>query len=174
MVSFAADAAGAHVVNTGRRHFLRGRFGAAGRAALRPPWAVPEPGFLAACTRCGQCARACAAGIIVRGDGGYPEVSFAAGECTFCGACATACTPRALSPGGIPWQLQPTIASSCLQSQDVLCRSCGDACPQAAIRFAPRAAGASVQVAPACNGCGACVRACPVSAITMQHVCTHP
>ena len=136
---------------------------------MRPPWALPELRFLAACTRCDKCARACPTGIIARGDGGYPEVSFRAGECTFCGACAQACAPRALSTARPAWRLQPELAGSCLARRSVLCRACADVCDRGAIRFTPGRPQPSVQVdASACNGCGACVRSCPVSAISMQ------
>ncbi|HEY0884188.1 MAG TPA: ferredoxin-type protein NapF [Ramlibacter sp.] len=156
-------------VNTGRRRFLRFAPGNAAPAPIRPPWALAASEFLSTCTRCDECARACPTRIIVRGDGGYPEVSFRAGECTFCGACAEACTPRALSTGRPAWRLQPELASSCLARGTVLCRACADVCERGAIRFTLRQPRPSLQVdASACNGCGACVRSCPVSAISMQ------
>lgn len=156
-------------VKASRRRFLRFAPANAARAPIRPPWALAPSEFLSTCTRCDQCARACPTRIIARGDGGYPEVSFRAGECTFCGACAEACTPRALSTARPTWRLQPELASSCLARGSVLCRACADVCDRAAIRFTLRAPRPSVQVdASACNGCGACVRSCPVSAISMQ------
>ena len=156
-------------VNASRRRFLRFAPGNAARAPTRPPWALGPSEFLSTCTRCDQCARACPTRIIARGDGGYPEVSFSAGECTFCGACAAACTPGALSTGRAAWHLQPALANTCLARRGVLCRACGDACERAAIRFTLRPPRPSMQVdASACNGCGACVRSCPVSAISMQ------
>jgi ferredoxin-type protein NapF len=152
-----------------RRQFLRGDL--AGRTApLRPPWALAEPAFLAACTRCGDCVRACPQGILalVRG---YPEVSFARAECTFCGKCREACAPRALrgAEGAPPWRLLALIGERCMTLRDVVCRSCGDACGEAAIRFFPRLGGAArpeVQ-ADRCSGCGACISACPAGAVTM-------
>ena len=169
LVTLAAGIREPEGVNTSRRRFLRLAPGNAARPTIRPPWALVPSEFLSICTRCDQCARACPTGIIARGDGGYPEVSFRDGECTFCGACATACTPRALSTGHAAWQLQPALASSCLARHNVLCRACADVCDRAAIVFTLRPPRPSVQVdASACNGCGACVRACPVSAISMQ------
>jgi ferredoxin-type protein NapF len=160
-------------VNASRRRFLRASFLGAGPAPVRPPWALPESGFLAACTRCDACARACPTGIVARGDGGYPEVTFRSGGCTFCGACAAACAPGALSGGGAPWRLQPVIARGCLARQNVLCRACDDACGRAVIGFALRNGGAPAPVDTRnCNGCGDCVGACPVAAITMQPLST--
>jgi ferredoxin-type protein NapF len=152
-----------------RRQFLRGDL--SGRTAvLRPPWALAEEAFLTACTRCGECVKACPENILalVRG---YPEVQFARGSCTFCGKCREACTPQALKqiPQHPPWRLLPRVAASCLANRDVVCRSCGDACGDAAIRFAPRLGGAARPeiLTERCTGCGACVAACPSAAVTM-------
>lgn len=168
-MALAADIGEAAGVNASRRRFLRFAPGKTARASIRPPWALTTSEFISTCTRCDECARACPTRIIVRGDGGYPEVSFSAGECTFCGACAQACTPRALSTTRPTWRLQPQLASNCLARRSVLCRACADVCERGAIRFTLRAPQPSVQVdATACNGCGACVRSCPVAAISMQ------
>lgn len=54
-------------------------------------------------------------------------------------------------------------------AQNVVCRSCGDACGEAAIRFAPRINGAACPVilTERCTACGDCVPACPTSAISL-------
>ncbi|MDO8958991.1 MAG: 4Fe-4S dicluster domain-containing protein [Rhodocyclaceae bacterium] len=54
-------------------------------------------------------------------------------------------------------------------AQGVFCRSCGDACAAAAIRFSPRLGGAACPIilAEQCTGCGDCVSVCPASAITL-------
>lgn len=142
------------------------------KAPLRPPWALEEQDFLAACTRCGECVKVCPTNILtlVRG---YPEVRFTQGdgECTFCGKCLAACQPQALrsTQGKPPWHLHAQVAQTCLAYSDVVCRSCGDACGEAAIRFSPRLGGASRPevLAERCTGCGACVSACPAGAVTM-------
>jgi len=155
---------------TSRRQFLRGRFSPR-QAPLRPPWALAEDAFLAACTRCGDCIRACPQGILVE-DGGYPRVEFGKGECTFCGDCVAACQPRALQRQDQqpPWRLLPVIAETCLARKGVVCRSCGDVCAAVAIRFRPQLGGSALpEVDPSrCTGCGGCVAPCPARAIELR------
>lgn len=152
-----------------RRQFLRGRFGES--ASSRPPWAVAEREFPARCTRCDACIDACPEHILVRGSGGFPEVDFARGGCTFCGACVDACEPHALErTAAAPWALKASIAPSCLALNRVVCSSCAERCEARAIRFRP-ALGAVPTPAidlDRCTGCGACVAACPVSAIAVS------
>jgi ferredoxin-type protein NapF len=151
-----------------RRAFLRGR--ARQKLPLRPPWAVVEPTFLAACTACGDCIDACPETVLVRGDGQFPEFDPMQGECTFCEACADACEARALDLVSIgpAWTHKAQIADACLARNGVTCFSCRDACGEAAIRFAPALGGAVPELDLArCTGCGGCVGVCPVSAISL-------
>ncbi len=157
--------------NISRTRFLRGDF--SGQAApLRPPWSLPEARFIEYCTRCEDCLRACPEGILVRGEGGFPEVDFQRGECTFCHACAQVCRPGVIADQGqtVAWHLVPQIDDRCLARQGVVCITCQEQCEQLAIRFPPVAGGvARPQVeASLCNGCGACVRPCPGRAIRLQ------
>ncbi len=152
-----------------RASLLRGRFRASA-PAIRPPWALPENVFNDVCTCCGDCISACAEAIVVKGSGGFPEISFTGGECTFCGDCVKACAPRALvreRDGALPWTLTVTVADTCLGDQGVVCRLCEEQCEPRAIRF-PRLGGAGVPVIDrdACTGCGACIRFCPADAIS--------
>jgi ferredoxin-type protein NapF len=61
------------------------------------------------------------------------------------------------------------MATSCLALHGVLCRSCGDACPEAAIAFPPALGRVARPVVDAagCTGCGDCVAACPVAALAL-------
>ncbi|EKV29473.1 Ferredoxin-type protein NapF (periplasmic nitrate reductase) [Caenispirillum salinarum AK4] len=144
---------------------------------LRPPWAR-EDDIADRCTRCGDCLTACPEGILKVGTGGFPEVDFrnGSGECTFCGDCATACSkgvfaaPDPDSAATPPFAALVSIGASCLAEAGVMCQSCGDACPERAIRFALVRGGAprpSLDL-DACTACGACVSVCPADAIAIH------
>ena len=155
-----------------RRQLFRGDLRGE-RAPVRPPWAIPEADFLAACNRCGDCLDACGARIIGCGDGGYPFVDFASGGCSFCADCLTACDTPALrgDPArDAPWPMAARIGDECLAFRGVICRSCSDACDESAVRFRARVGGvAEPTIVPeCCTGCGHCVRPCPVHAIFIE------
>ena len=140
------------------------------RRPVRPPWANPR--FHADCTRCDACLPACPEQILVRGDGGFPEVDFRRGECTFCGDCVTACAPLALQRPDAstrPWRHVALVGPACLEAHGVHCRACADPCPEAAVRFRPAARSHTLPEIDqtACTGCGACVAPCPVAAISI-------
>lgn len=155
-------------IDPARRGLLRGHV-RPGPAPLRPPWALRN-GFTDACTRCGACIEACPEGLIVQGDGGYPEIDFKLGECTFCGACADACPEGAFDRAGEPWDLVASVVGrACLSERGIVCRSCRDACPASAIAFTLRPGGSASPGIDrdACTGCGACLSACPADAVSM-------
>jgi ferredoxin-type protein NapF len=157
-------------MDASRRGFLRG---ARGAAPLRPPWALADDAaFTQACTRCGDCVRACPQQVLRAGDGGYPEIRFAVRGCTLCGDCARACRPAALRrvEGRPPWNLRAEIGNTCLARRQVECRVCGDACEAQAIGFRPRLGGVALPRVDAdrCTGCGACVAPCPAGAVAIQ------
>lgn len=156
-----------------RAQFIRGNFSGS-RRVVRPPWAAAEPDFVATCSRCGDCVGACPENILEAGRGGYPQVNFSRGECTFCGGCAGKCKSGALNrwADDAPWPLKAAVAPSCLALKQVVCRTCGEACPSGAIRFrisAGAVARPEVDLA-ACTGCGACYGPCPVSAVMIGEI----
>ncbi|MET4701395.1 ferredoxin-type protein NapF [Constrictibacter sp. MBR-5] len=153
-----------------RRGFLSGRTRAEPVIAepfrVHPPWTGRE-GFRA-CTDCGACVEACPTEIVSLTGGVHLE--FAAGECTFCGACAAVCPEPVFDRAQPhPFQHVAAIGEACLARAGVVCQSCGDACPERAIRFTPRRGGPFLPtvVGDSCTGCGACVSPCPVAAIGM-------
>lgn len=154
-----------------RRDLLRGRIARPPIApALRPPGAVEEALFATRCDGCAACAFACPEKVIRLDADHRPILSFGHGECTFCDACVKACPTGAIvAEGGRPWTALAEISGRCLAVGGVHCRSCGDACPTAALRFVPLADGRFLPLVDeaACNGCGACVAPCPVAAIAV-------
>ena len=148
--------------------------------AIRPPWAKAEGMFLERCSRCDDCISACPENILIRGDGGYPEVDFKHGECTFCGKCVDHCETKALAfpmTAGKPqkfaaeaWNLDVSFTASCLSLNAVVCRACGDHCEPQAIRFQLKPGGIAEPHLSQdnCTGCGACASICPVDAILIK------
>ncbi|RTZ17370.1 ferredoxin-type protein NapF [Vibrio aquaticus] len=138
---------------------------------IRLPWLANASKFTEQCTRCGKCAESCETNIIIHGDGGFPQVDFNKGECTFCYGCANAC-PESLfdKEENNPWEAKATILESCLATQNVECRSCGDMCDTMAIQFKleiGKVAQPNLNL-DECTGCGACVAVCPTSSINVS------
>jgi len=152
-----------------RHQLLRGQF--AGEETIRPPWSVNELAFTEKCTRCYQCANVCHSNIIVKGSGGFPEISFKRQGCDFCEACVQACPEDVLHTGKqSAWQHTAVINDDCFSVQGIVCRSCDEICESRAIQIKPGIAG-RIQVilnAAACNGCGECVHVCPAGAIKIS------
>lgn len=151
-----------------RAQFLRGDFSSRNKP-LRPPWALSEAQFLAACTACGECIPACSLKLLRAGSGGYPQLSFAAGGCSFCGDCLKACTTGALVRKADPWTLKAQVSADCLAAQGVMCSICAEHCDARAIRIRPALGGrAQPQINnEACTGCGACFSVCPNQSISL-------
>ena len=168
-----------------RRRFLRGGFLASlqsqqikqqGPRAIRPPWAVNESDFTTACTRCGDCIQVCETQILIKGDGGFPEIQFDKGECTFCQKCVLVCEqPIFRSLEEEPWAHKVEITTQCLTENRVECRSCQDSCPMNAIRFRLQLGGVAKPILDleSCNGCGACLSVCPTKAIKIFNIETN-
>ena len=146
-----------------RRRFLRALSGRS--PAKRPPWTSHE--LTEHCTRCDACIEACPDQVLWRGDGGYPEISFAADGCSLCGDCVKACPEPVFDKRrpAFPWFAQPN--ARCLTLAQIYCQACQDACESRAIRFPPVIGQPpQPQIDPAaCTGCGACLPVCPGEAI---------
>ena len=166
---------------------VAGRVRGEGRkpSALRPPCAVPPQLFGQLCIRCGNCARACPAGIIHArwesdsiGDWLTPEVSIEDDYCREdCNACMQVCPSGAIRRGDLerkerePIGLAHVDLDRCLLALNRECRTmCLESCPYQAIylhkwtweddRRYP------IVEAGKCPGCGACKLACrPMDAI---------
>ncbi|WP_299791079.1 ferredoxin-type protein NapF [uncultured Shewanella sp.] len=138
--------------------------------AIRPPWSRQDIEFTDICTRCDKCIQTCETRIIIKGDGGFPEVNFAIDECTFCKKCADICPePLFIETDNAPWQIAAKINDTCLARKEIWCQSCKDACDPRAIRFIP-AIGQVPQPQidiELCTGCGACVAPCPNGSISL-------
>ena len=164
-----------------RRQFLRGEFlqslqsetvKTQGFQGIRPPWAVEESAFVAGCSRCHDCITVCETQILVRGNGGFPEVNFSHGECTFCQKCVDVCKQSIFRPhlgeeAEVAWQHKVEVQANCLAFNSVECRACEDNCETRAIRFKREIGGVAKPYLDLdnCNGCGACLSICPVSAV---------
>jgi ferredoxin-type protein NapF len=78
---------------------------------------------------------------------------------------------RAPAPVNAPpaGPLLAIIAAHCLAETGAYCRTCGDACPEAAIRFLlqPRGRARADVDGDRCTGCGDCLSPCPVGAIQL-------
>jgi ferredoxin-type protein NapF len=154
-----------------RRRYFRGQFRST-ETQLRMPWLVMPEQFTDLCTRCGDCLAACPEQIVVKGDGGFPELDFKLGECSFCGQCADACAESLFSQDRCqqPWDYVANITDDCFAKNSISCRSCQDACEPAAIRFQLKIGGAAEPSIDTelCSGCGACVAVCPKQAVSIQ------
>lgn len=143
------------------------------RRYFRPPGALPEMGFLAACTRCGACVEACPphAIVTVPTDGGLaagtPYLEPASQPCIACPTmpCAAACPTPALTVPANGWNgyrvgVLEFHPERCVTYRGTPCQVCAQACPVGQAALGIDEAGHPVLRAEGCVGCGVCVRAC--------------
>ena len=152
-----------------RRNLLRGNW--RGSHHIRPPWVISEQILIDNCTRCHACINSCETNVLISGSGGYPEIDFARAECTFCKQCVAACQEHIFNETrNHPWNYQAEIEQTCLTYKGIECRVCQDNCDMLAIRFrltVGRVAQPQINL-DLCNGCGACVKSCPVKAVDVS------
>jgi ferredoxin-type protein NapG len=152
--------------------------------ALRPPGALPEQGFLAACTRCGLCVRACPYNMLhlaKLGDAvplGTPYFFAREAGCEMCPdiPCVPACPTGALSH-----ELTDINAArmglavlsdqeTCLAFLGLRCEVCFNICPirgkaitlekEHNVRSGKHARFLPLVHSEHCTGCGKCEQAC--------------
>jgi MauM/NapG family ferredoxin protein len=169
-----------------RRGFFRQSIGQWGESLLekterrlspdkhnRPPGALPEVAFLAACTRCGACAPVCppaaiqylpaSAGL----SAGTPHIDPARQPCIACEdmPCVQACPTGALirpNEGWLGYRMGTVefMPERCITFQGTACRVCIDACPVGERALSLDEQGHPVLKWEGCVGCGVCVREC--------------
>lgn len=180
-------------VNLGRRQVLAA--GAAGAAlalaaktslaantrddqVLRPPGALPEPLFLAACVRCGECVKSCITNTLqpdgwTRGLAGLwaPRHQMRLAGCEqLCNVCGQVCPTGAIRPLDLEEKRHAKLGTAVILKekciaweQDRLCLVCDECCPYNAIVFQTVAGRPRPVVREErCNGCGWCEHKCPV------------
>lgn len=168
-----------------RDFFSRGLLQALGRAAgalgsnggegdlIRPPGALPEAAFLAACTRCGDCMTACPVGALSPAGAeralaaGTPVLTPDVNACAMCAdmPCARACPTGAIEVPPDGWARVRLASirideSRCIAtSRGVDCGVCARVCPAGASALSMDASGRP-RIGPSCTGCGTCISAC--------------
>ena len=135
---------------------------------FRPPGAIDEPSFLAGCTRCDECRKACPQDAIVlapqrlREAAGTPTIEADHQACIMCEdfPCIAACEPGVLTS-----LIPPTMGTAkvtehlCLPHHGTTCTVCSERCPvEDAINVTD---GKPTVDESTCTGCGMCRYVCP-------------
>jgi ferredoxin-type protein NapG/ferredoxin-type protein NapH len=170
----------------GRRDFFRDSIGQWLEKALestedrvvqqryqRPPGALSEMAFLAACTRCGECVSACPPKVIQVAPtsgglaAGTPFLDIRRSPCIACPTmpCVQVCPTEALTMPERGWDgyrlgTMEFLPERCVTFRGQVCRACADACPQGEKALVMDEAGHPVLRQESCVGCGVCIRAC--------------
>jgi ferredoxin-type protein NapG len=142
---------------------------------VRPPGALPEAAFLAACTRCGECTVRCPVHAISPLG---PETGFASGTpalkpdltaCVMCleMPCASYCPTDALTVPADGWKGVKIARAEidenrCIAYNDEQCGICANVCPAGHEAISLDEMGRP-HLHERCTGCGTCVVACVTS-----------
>lgn len=160
--------------------------------ALRPPGALPESDFSAACIRCGMCVRDCPFDMLMLArpeepmSTGTPYFVARQAPCEMCEQipCVKACPTGALDPALTDiTQARMGLAvlvdqETCLNWLGLRCDICYRVCPviDKAITLEPQSnkrTGAHTLFIPTvhsghCTGCGMCEKACPTQVAAIK------
>lgn len=139
---------------------------------IRPPGAIAEAAFLAACTRCRECGTVCPA-VAIRMlpshhgiAAGTPALEVDDRACLMCVdmPCVRACPTGALLAPANGWRdVQMAVIGvddrRCIAYQGVECGVCARVCPVGDAAITLDGGGRPI-IGTACTGCGKCVTAC--------------
>lgn len=152
--------------------------------AIRPPGALPEAEFLAACTRCGLCVRGCPydvlklAGLLDEAPVGTPYFVARTEPCVMCEdipcvpVCPTGALDHALTDIREARMGLAVVVDheACIAFQGLRCEVCFNICPvrgkaitldlQHNVRSGKHALFIPVVHSADCTGCGLCEKAC--------------
>lgn len=144
-------------------------------AHVRPPGALPDPAFVAACTRCGECIVRCPPRAI---EPLGPDAGLASGTpvlrpdvtaCVMCldMPCAANCPTDALTVPADGWRgvkmARVTVdQDTCIAFAGQECGVCARVCPAGAQAIFLDELNRPV-LAAGCTGCGTCIIACVTS-----------
>ena len=159
---------------------------------FRPPGALPEDEFLAACIRCGKCVQDCPYDTLILGtlsDGeniGTPYINFRKTPCYMCEdiPCIAACPTTVLdhSLTDITKSNMGTAVitdrEACLSLNGVRCEICYRVCPLTSKAITLKKYQQSITKRhtvfepvihkDVCTGCGICENACPLDKTAIQ------
>lgn len=145
---------------------------------LRPPGAIPEADFLAACVRCGACLRVCPTRTLQASGAeggliawGTPVHRMRTAGCEqSCDLCGKACPTGAIRDLPLIERQHAKVGTAVLDrhrcvawTENRLCLLCDEACPYNAIVFEViEGQKRPIVDQSRCNGCGMCEAVCPV------------
>ena len=134
----------------------------------RPPHAVPEPEFIAGCTRCDACIEACEPLALFRAPesegllAGTPLIDASGQPCLMCEdmPCVPACEAGVLRMDApVAMGLAIIDPNNCLAYHGTVCTACVERCPVEDVMTME--AGRPKIDSETCTGCGVCLYVCP-------------